>query len=168
MGLNHITFGLSIMSDKIPLNVVLKSLDLKDRNFYDQLDDKQKKSVAPFLLNRYMSSVQGQFELQEYYLLANNQRVNINFFDYSKHPKLQWLLLTTVSPGIGSQKHEWIATKKKGKDPNAKKLKFFQELYPELADKDLEILSQIHTEQEVKDIAHTLGWDNKDIKNIFK
>ena len=156
------------MSDKIPLNVVLKALDLKDRDFYDQLSDEQKKSVAPFLLNRYMSSVQGAGELQEYYLIANNQRVNINFFDYSKHPKLQWLLLTSVSPGIGSQRHEWIAPKRKGKDPNAKKLKFFEGLYPGMDDTDLGLLAELHTEDDVKQIAEDLGWDKKDIKAIFK
>ena len=156
------------MAEKIPLNVTLKALDLKDRQFYDQLTDEQKKSVAPFLLNRYMSSVQGASELQEYYLLADNQRVNINFFDYSKHPKLQWLMLTTVSPGIGSHRHEWMAPKRKGKDPNAKKLKFFETLYPGMDDTDLNLLAELHTEQEVKDIAEDLGWDKKDIKNIFK
>jgi len=156
------------MSDKIPLNAVLQALDLKDREFFDLLSDQQKKSVAPFLLNRYMSSVQGATELQEYYLLAENQRVNTNFFDYSKHPKLQWLLLTTVSPGLGSHRHDWIAPKRKSKDPNAKKLKFFETVYPGMEDTDLQLLAELHTKDEIESIAQDLGWDKKEIKSIFK
>lgn len=168
MGLNHITFGSNIMSDKIPLNAILQALDVKDKEFFDLLSDEQKKTVAPFLLNRYMSSVQGVSELQEYYLLADNQRVNTNFFDYSKHPKLQWLLLTTVSPGLGSHRHEWIAPKRKRKDANSKKFKFFEKLYPGTEDTDLQMLAELHSEAEVKDIAQDLGWDKKEIKDIFK
>ena len=78
------------MSDKIPLNAILGALDAKDYGFYDQLTPEQQKTVAPFLLNRYMSIVKGSNDLAAYYLMATNQRVNTQYFELAKHPKLVW------------------------------------------------------------------------------
>ena len=45
------------MSEKLELKDVLGALDLGAREVWDELSEEQKKSVAFFLLNRYMSSV---------------------------------------------------------------------------------------------------------------
>ena len=80
------------MSD-LPLNKVLGALDQKDMQFWERCTPEQQKKIAPFLLNRYMSIVKGSSELHEYYLIATNQRVNVNYFALNKHPKLVWQLL---------------------------------------------------------------------------
>ena len=94
------------MSD-LPLNKVLGALDQKDMQFWERCTPEQQKKIAPFLLNRYMSIVKGSSELHEYYLIATNQRVNVNYFALNKHPKLVWQLLCTVSPGMGNQFHHY-------------------------------------------------------------
>ena len=43
------------MSEKLELKDILGALDLGAREVWDELSEEQKKSVAFFLLNRYMS-----------------------------------------------------------------------------------------------------------------
>ena len=108
------------MNDKLPLNTVLAAIDKKDYAFYDRLTPEHQKQLSPFLLNRYVSLVKGTNELQAYYLMAGNQRVNCTYFELAKHPKLVWQLLCTVSPGMGTQFHQWIGHKKKDKNNDQK------------------------------------------------
>ena len=55
------------MSEKLELKDVLGALDLGAREVWDELSEEQKKSVAFFLLNRYMSSVKStNRDLQEH------------------------------------------------------------------------------------------------------
>ena len=87
------------------------------------------KKYSNFLMIRWSSAVQGPAELQEYYLVACNERLNKHFFDINKHQKLQWLCATAISPGMGSHRHQWIAPKKKDKGNNEGK-KILMELFP--------------------------------------
>ena len=115
------------MSNKLQLNTVLAAIDKKDYTFYDRLTPDHQKQLSPFLLNRYVSLVKGTNELQTYYLMAGNQRVNCTYFELAKHPKLVWQLLCTVSPGMGTQFHQWIGHKQKDKNKrktNSKKQKY--------------------------------------------
>jgi hypothetical protein len=146
------------MSD-IPLNTILGALDNKRMDFYDTLTAEQQKKVAPFLLNRYMSLVKGNQELAAYYLMATNQRVNTNYFALSKHPKLVWQLLCTVSPGMGKQFHQWVGHKKKG--TSSKGLsdirKQLSVIYPNMKEDELDLMSTITTKKELKELAKASG-----------
>jgi hypothetical protein len=108
--------------------------------------------------------VTGSREMQEYYLVSCNQRLNKHFFDISasEHKKLLWLLASTVSPGLGNQYHQWIAAKKKTSDN--KSIKFLREQYPLLKESELKLLSEINTKDELKKYARDLGWDDRRIK----
>ena len=154
------------MASKLPLNKVLSAMDRKQRDFYDNLSDEEKKAFSAFLLNRYASSVKGETALQEWWLLATNKRVNTNFFDLSKHPKLQWLLLTTASPGMGTAFHEWISHKKKD-GAKSKIDKAMKHLYPNAKPDEIEMLSKINTKAEVKKYLENLGYDEKQIKELL-
>jgi hypothetical protein len=112
---------------KIALNTILAAIDKKDYGFYDRLDVEGRKQLAPFLLNRYVSLVKGNSELASYYLMATNQRVNSQYFELAKHPKLVWQLLCTVSPGMGTQFHQWLGNKKKDKNTSNKRKKYICE-----------------------------------------
>ena len=143
------------MSD-LPLNKVLGALDQKDMQFWERCTPEQQKKIAPFLLNRYMSIVKGSSELHEYYLIATNQRVNVNYFALNKHPKLVWQLLCTVSPGIGNQFHQLIGNKKK-KGNNSDIRKQLAELYPNYKQDELDLLASITTKKELKLLAEASG-----------
>jgi len=155
------------MANKLPLNRVLGAMDRKQKDFYDTLSDEEKKAFSAFLMNRYASSVKGAQALQEWWLIATNKRVNTNFFDLTKHPKLQWLLLTTASPGMGTAFHAWIPGGKKKNAVNNKILKTLKTLYPFAKEDELELMASMNTKADVKKYLISLGYDDKQIKEML-
>ena len=154
------------MSDKLNINNEMRQLDMKNRKFYDELTDEERKKFSNYLMIRWGSSVQhSSRDLQEYYVLSTNQNLNKNFFDISKHPKLQWMLATCISPGMGAHKHEWIAFKGKSKNKRANLL---SNLYPDAKTADIELLSSMISDDEIKSILRDRGFDDKQIKETLK
>jgi len=142
--------------DKLSINNEMAVFDRKDRTFYDSLTVDERKKFSNFLMIRYGSSVQGGKDLQEFYLIATNERLNKHFFTINRHPKLQWLCATTVSPGMGTQRHSWIAPKKK--EPGAGSIKKqLSELFPHLKDDELEVLAEINTKKDIEAYVKALG-----------
>lgn len=146
--------------DKLSINNEMAQFDRKNRGFYDNLTVEEKKKFSNFLMIRYGSSVQGSRDLQEFYLIATNERLNKHFFAINKHPKLQWLSATTVSPGMGTQRHQWIAPKKK--EPGASGIrKQLAELYPHLKDDEIDLMAQINTKKDIDTYLKASGQDVK-------
>jgi len=152
------------MSDKLNIANEMRALDSKDRKFYADLTDEERKKFSNFLMIRWGSSVQGSPELQEYYLLSCNENLNKHFFDLAKHPELQWLSATTVSPGLGNFRHDWIKQKKR-EGSNNKAVKFLRQIYPDYKEDELELLAQINDTATLKKLAKEHGWDDKRIKS---
>lgn len=146
------------MSNKLNIQNEMRCLDSKVRNFYDSLTEEERKKFSNYLMIRWGSSVVGASELQEYYLIATNERLNKHFFELSRHPKLQWLLATTVSPGMGNHRHQWIAPKKKEKGDNEIK-KALMDLYPTMKSDEINMLSKMITKKELKELMKDLGND---------
>ena len=145
------------MSDKLQLNTILAAIDRKDYAFYDGLTPEHQKQVTPFLLNRYVSLVKGNSDLAAYYLMAGNQRVNSQYFELAKHPKLVWQLLCTVSPGMGTQFHQWVGHKKKDKNNKDKNRKYIEQLHPTAKSDELDILVNLYTDADIKEIKKLYG-----------
>ena len=146
--------------DKLSINNEMAVFDRKDRKFYDELTVDEKKKFSNFLMIRYGSTVQGSRDLQEFYLISANERLNKHFFAINRHPKLQWLCATTVSPGLGVQRHQWIAPKKK--EPGASGLRRqLAELYPHLKDDEIELMSKINTQKDVDAYVKASGQESK-------
>jgi hypothetical protein len=147
---------------KLDINTEMRAFDSKDRNFYNSLDDDERKKFSTYLMLKWGANVEGSPELQEWYLRAQNERVNKNFFDIGRHPKLQWLLCTTVSPNMGAKRHYWIKTPKT--TGNSKAFKFIESQYPHLSREEIEIMVKLNTTDQLKQLAQDLGWDDKRIK----
>ena len=146
--------------DKLSINNEMAQLDTKNRAFYDELNEEERKKFSTYLMLRYAASVEGGPDIQEWYLRVTNERINANFFDLGKHPKLQWLCATTVSPGLGTQRHQWIAPKKK--EPGASGIrKQLAELYPHLKDDELDVMTRITTAKELADYQRLSAQDTK-------
>jgi hypothetical protein len=152
------------MSDKLNIANEMRQFDSKNRQFYRDLTDEERKKFSAFLMIRWGSSVQGSTELQQYYLLSCNENLNKHFFELSRHPELQWLSATTVSPDMGSFRHDWIKQKKR-EGSNSKAVKFLRQIYPERKEDELELLAQINTTADLKQLAKEHGWDDKRIKS---
>jgi hypothetical protein len=153
------------MSDPLDIKNEMAQFDRKNRSFYDSLDDEQKKKFSPFLMIRWGSAVSGNLDLQAYYLMSCNENLNKHFFDINttQHKKLQWLMATTVSPGMGNQYHQWITNKKKTASDN-KHVKFLRQLYPHLKEDELKLMAEINTKDDLKMYARDAGWEDRDIK----
>ena len=147
----------------IPLKDVMSALDKKDRKFYNRLTPEQKKAFSAWMMMRYSSSVQGKDAA--HYIYMTNELVNKDFMEVSKHPELQWLLLSAC--GVGKiQFHPYL------KPPNARKKKdkvsnFISDLYPHIKSDEVELMLKINSKQELKELAVAHGYDDKTIKDIF-
>ena len=146
--------------DKLSIQNEMTQFDRKNRKFYDELTDEERKKFSNYLMIRWGSAVQGSRELQEFYVIATNERLNKRFFDINRHPRLQWLTATTVSPELGTQRHVWIAPKKR--EPGASSVrKQLAELYPHLKDDEVELMSRINTKKDIDTYLKASGQDAK-------
>ena len=136
------------MSDKLNIANEMRQLDRKNRNFYRELTDEERKKFSNYLMIRWASCVEGSQDLQEFYLISTNERLNKHFFNVSKHPKLQWLMATTVSPDMGTLRHPWIAPKKKQAGLSAKR-KALIAMYPHYKDDEIDVMAEITTQKEI-------------------
>jgi hypothetical protein len=146
--------------EKLSIANEMSCFDRKDRDFYDSLTDEERKKFSNYLMVRWGSAVQGSAELQEFYLISCNERLNKHFFAINKHPKLQWLCATSVSPGMGAFKHQWIAPKKKEAGASGIK-KQLAELFPNRKQDEIELLAGITTKKELDEYLKQHGRDTK-------
>jgi hypothetical protein len=146
--------------DKLSIQNEMMCFDRKDRDFYSSLTDEERKKFSNYLMIRWGSSIQGSAELQHYYLQSSNHYVNKHFFAINRHPKLQWLCATAVSPGLGTQRHQWIAPRKKEAGASGIR-KQIAELFPHLKDDEIELMSKINTKKDIDTYLKQLGQEVK-------
>ena len=149
--------------DKLNIANEMKEFDLKNRNFYSDLTAEEKKKFSNFLMIRWGSSVHGSQDLQEFYLISTNERLNKHFFTINKHPQLQWLCASSVSPGMGTHRHQWISPKKKDENSaNAgTKKKQLLTLFPNMKGSDADVLSKLISQKDLDEHYRLLGQDTK-------
>jgi hypothetical protein len=156
------------MEDKLNISYEMAQFDTKNREFFNDLTEEEKKKFSPFLMIRWGSCVDGDADMQAYYLISTNERLNKNFFDISgtQHKNFQWLLATTVSPGMGKMRHTWIKQKKR-ETSNSKAEKLLRELYPHYKDDEIQLLAELNDKSDIKQLARDFGWDDKRIKEYL-
>ena len=150
-------------SAKIPLRTMLQAIDTNDFDFYSRLDKEQRKAFSPWLAMRYASSASGMAAY--HYLIMVNHIVNVDFSVFKKHPELQWKLLAVCGQG-SSTNHPYVAPGKKKKKNKLEKL--LRNTYPTLNKTELELLVEINDEVALKELAQDSGYDDKEIKELFK
>lgn len=146
----------------LSLQQELPAMDYGDKNFYKNLSDEHKKEISIWLLMRYMSSSNSA---AEHHLMMVNDLVNQNFTSLTKHPELQWLLLTLCATHK-KQFHPWIPPPK-----GAKKNKIEEALiqfFPLMKDDDLELMMKINSQADLESFFKENGFDDKTVKDIFK
>jgi hypothetical protein len=157
------------MSEKIELKEKLAAVDMGLKGLWDEMDADQQKALKSelFILNRYISNVSGQSrDTQEHFVLAVNEYFNKHWNTLQKHPKLLWQLLCMCSHE--SRKiffHQWMGFKKKKGD--TKRLKFLMEIYPSRKQDELEMMSELMSLKELKELAEQYGYNDKEIAKLF-
>jgi len=149
-----------LTTDKLSIANEMRMFDRKVRTFYDDLTPEEKKKFSNYLMIRWGSAVEGSRELQEFYVIACNERLNKHFFNVGKHPKLQWLMATSVSPGMGTPRHPWIAPRKKEAGLSAKR-KALMAMYPTYKDDEIDVMAQITTQKEIDTYNRQAGNEKK-------
>jgi hypothetical protein len=149
--------------DKLSINNEMTQFDRKNRAFYDELTDEEKKKFSNYLMIRYGSSVNGNAMDQAVYLLSCNENFNKHFFAINRHPKLQWLCATAVSPDWGTKRHNWIAPKKKEAGSSGIK-KQLAELFPNMKLDEIELMAELNTKKDVDEYLKASGQDSKTSK----
>lgn len=151
------------MAAKLDIKRELSAVDQKNYDFYDRLTDEEKKSFAPFILMRYTSNVQGDRDIQEWFLEMTNELVNKNHWTLSKnHKALLWKLFAATGAGVNCY-HPYIAAGKKEKIDKIEKL--LAELYPAMKIDELKLLASTMDDSDKKELFDKMGFDAKQRKD---
>ena len=137
---------------KLPIKDILAAIDMGAKNVWDEITDDERKQVSFWLLNRYVSSVQGNRDKQELAIFKTNEYYNKNYMEVSKHQKLQWQLLCMSGATDKIEFHPWIGFKKKTQDNN-KLVKVLEEIYPNIKQDEIEMLANINSKKDIKQLA---------------
>ena len=149
---------------KLPIKDILAAIDMNAKSVWKELSDDERKQVSFWLLNRYVSAVQGSREDMELAVFKTNEYYNKHFNTIgvgkeNGHQELMWQLLC-MSGSWGKIKfHPYIGFKKKGANNNAA-IKFLETIYPNMKSKEVELLAGISTKKELKDRAEEYGMEN--------
>lgn len=150
------------MAEKLDIKRELKAVDTKNYNFYDQLTDEEKKSFSPYILMRYVSNVQGDKEIQEWFVEITNEMVNKNHWYLSKnHKELLWKAFAASGAGISCY-HPYIASGKKEKVNKIEKL--LSELYPTMKISEIKMLAKMMSPSDKDELLNKMGFDKKQKK----
>ena len=159
------------MSEKVELKEKLAAVDQNVRELWDAMDADQQKALKSefFILNRYVSNVQGQKrEIQEHFVLTVNEFFNKNWNTLQKHPKLLWQLLCMCSyNGNTVFFHQWLGNKKKSGN-GGEKVKFLEEIYPTRKIDELELLAELSTDKDLKELGRKYGMDEATLAKKLK
>ena len=145
----------------LPVKDILAAIDMGAKSVWDELSDEEKKQVNFWLLNRYVSSVNGSREKQELAVFKTNEYYNKNFNDIgvgkdSGHQQLMWQLLCMSGATGKNEFHPWIGFKKKSGD-NSKAIKLLEQVYPHMKSDELDLLASISTKKDLKQLAEEHG-----------
>ena len=149
------------MSEKIPIKNLLAAFDLNSKSVWKELSTEEKKNVSFWLLNRYLSFISGSREKQELAVLKTNEYYNKNYMLVSRHPELQWQLLC-ISGNTGKiEFHKWQGLKSNVTNVTGKFEKILTKIYPERKADEIELLAQLSTEDEIKQLIEDHALDIK-------
>ena len=148
---------------------MLYNIDMANLKWYDTLDSEEKKSFSPYTAMRFVSNVQGQKAFKEHYILSINDFANKHFSITQKHEgdsTLFWKLLSLA--GVKKKMfHPWIKAPK-GKGKKSKVDELLSEAYPNAKLDEKELLKEIMTKDDIRNLAMDLGWEDKEIKLLLK
>jgi hypothetical protein len=140
----------------------LKAVDLKNYDFYNNLSDDEKKSFSPYILMRYTASVQGDRDIQEWFVEMTNEMVNKNHWDLSKnHKELLWKLFAATGAGVNCF-HPYLAAGKKEKANKIEKL--LCELYPAMKMNEIKMMAKMMDKKDINELFDKMGFDKKQRK----
>ncbi len=151
------------MAGKLDIKRELSAVDLKNYDFYDSLTPEEQKEFSPYVLMRFTASVQGDRDIQEWFLEMTNELVNKNHWDLSKnHKALLWKLYAATGAGVKCF-HPYLAAGKKEKANKIEKL--LVELYPAMKMSEIKMLAAMMDKKDKEELFDKMGFDKKQRKD---
>jgi hypothetical protein len=140
----------------------LNAIDMRDYDFYSRLTPEERKEFSPFILMRYSSNVQGDTELQEWFLERTNELVNKHHWVLSKnHKELLWKLFAGCGAGVKTY-HPYLKAGTKEKAVKIEKL--LAELNPAMKLSDIKAWAKMMTKADREELFDKMGFDKKQRK----
>ena len=144
-------------AEKLAIKEILSWIDNGESHIWDHLEDDHKKQISFWLLNRYVSGIQGSREKQELAVFKTNEYYNKHFNDIGVgkdkgHPKLLWQLLCMCGNTGKNEFHPWIGFKKRD-GSTGKAMSLLEKLNPNMKTDEVELLARISTKKELKALA---------------
>lgn len=150
------------MTAKLDIKRELNAVDRKNYDFYTNLTDEEKKAFSPYILMRYTSNVQGDRDIQEWFLEMTNECVNKHHWILSKnHKNLLWKLFAATGAGVNCY-HPYLAAGKKEKTDKFERL--LMELHPTMKIEDIKLQAKLMTKEDREELFDSLGFDKKQRK----
>ena len=141
----------------------LENVDLRNYDFYDNLTDQEKKEFSPYVLMRYVANVQGDRDLQEWFLERTNELVNKDHWTLSKnHKALLWKLFAGTGVGVKTY-HPYLKAGSKEKAVKIEKL--IAELNPAMKMSEVKMLAKMMTKADKEELFDKMGFDKKQRKD---
>ena len=142
---------------KLPIKDILAAIDMNGKGVWKELTDEERKSVSFWLLNRYVSAINGSRDDQELAVFKVNEYYNKHFNTIgvgkeNGHQELMWQLLCMSGAWNKIKFHPYIGFKKKGANNNAA-IKLLEKIYPNMKNNEVELLAGISTKKELKQLA---------------
>ena len=152
-------------AEKLAIKEILSWIDNGNSNIWNDLEDEHKKQISFWLLNRYVSGIQGSRDKQELAVFKTNEYYNKHFNDIgvSKdkgHPKLLWQLLCMSGNTGKNEFHPWIGFKKRD-GSTGKAMSLLEKLNPNMKTDEIELLARISTKKELKALAKDHNIESK-------
>jgi hypothetical protein len=147
---------------KLDIKRELNAVDQKNYDFYDNLTDEERKVFSPYILMRYTASVQGDRDIQEWFVEMTNEMVNKNHWDLSKnHKALLWKLFAATGAGVNCY-HPYLAAGKKEKANKIEKL--LCEIYPTMKMAEIKMMASMMDKKDREELFDKMGFDKKQRK----
>jgi len=140
----------------------LNGVDMRDKDAFNNWTDEERKSFSPYILMRYVSNVQGDRDVQEWFVEMTNELVNKNHWTLSKnHKGLLWKLFAGCGTGAKAY-HPYLAAGKKEKAVKIEKL--IAELNPSMKMSDVKLQASLMDKNDIESLFDQLGFDKKQRK----
>lgn len=151
---------------KIPIDQVMRAIDLRDKTYWSELSAEDRKLANSYMAQRWASAVQSSDrEVQEHYLLMVNDLCNVDYVaTTSAHEELRWMMLSLVGLGV-KMRHEFIPPKGVKKD---RIREWLIELMPQLGEEEIDLFRTINPPDVLEDMAKSMNIADKKVKELFK
>lgn len=125
------------MTRKLDVIEGMAAADQRDLEWLSRKEEDARKEFSAPVWLRWAATVEDK-EMSALQLILVNERANLNMFELSGHPDLQWRMIAACGTGR-RMRHAWLPMPRRG--PKTDEVsKFMVSIYPSANDTEIELL----------------------------